>query len=80
MRGAKFDQGVGQTVLVASGVTTFGTEAAARYFVNPKLFSTLLKNAPTDWNTKSFQAVIHVSVVGTTIVNPTVVSTHFWSA
>lgn len=75
-----FDQGVGQTVLVASGVTTFGTEAAARYFVNPKLFSTLLKNAPTDWNIKSFQAVIHVSVVGTTIVNPTVVSTHFWSA
>ena len=75
-----FDEGVGQTVLVASGVTTFGTEAAARYFVNPTLFSTLLNDAPTHWHTKSFQAVIHVSVVGTTIVNPTVISTHFWSA
>jgi hypothetical protein len=75
-----FDKSVGQIVLVASGVTTFGTEAAARYFVNPTLFSTLLKDAPTDWHTKSFQAVIHVSIVGTTILNPTVISTRFWSA
>ena len=75
-----FDKSVGQTVLVASGVTTFGTEAAARYFVHPTLLSALLKDAPTDWHTKSFQAVIHVSVVGTTILNPTVITTHFWSS
>lgn len=75
-----FDKSVGQTVLVASGVTTFGTEAAARYFVNPTLFSTLLKGAPADWQTKSFQAVIHCSIVGTTILSPTVITTHFWSS
>ena len=75
-----FDKSVGQTVLVASGVTTFGTEAAARYFVNSTLLSELLKNAPTDWDTKSFQAVIHVSIVGTTVLNPTIIATHFWSS
>ena len=75
-----FDKSVGQIVLVASGVTTFGTEAAARYFVNPTMFSALLKDAPTDWHTKSFQAVIHVSIVGTTIVNPTIITSHFWSS
>lgn len=74
-----FNDGVGQTVFVASGVTTFGTEAAARYLVEPALFSTLLKNAPADWQKKNFQAVIHISVVGTTIANPSVVSTYFWS-
>lgn len=74
-----FNEGVGQTVLVASGVTTFGTEAAARYLVEPALFSALLKDAPTDWYKKNFQAVVHVAVVGTTISNPSVVSTHFWS-
>lgn len=75
-----FDEGVGQTVLVASGVTTFGTQAAARYFVDASLLSTLLKDAPTNWHQKNFQAVVHVAVVGTTISSPTVVSTHFWSA
>ena len=50
-----FDKSVGQIVLVASGVTTFGTEAAARYFVNPALFSTLLKDAPTDWRQRVFR-------------------------
>lgn len=75
-----FDSGVGQTVFVASGVTTFGTEAAARYLVESALFSTLIKDAPADWHKKNFQAVIHMSVIGTTIANPTIVSTHFWSA
>ena len=65
---------------VASGVTTFGTEAAAGYLVEPALFSTLLKNAPADWHKKNFQAVIHISEIGTTITNTTGVSTHFWSA
>jgi hypothetical protein len=74
-----FDNSVGQTVLIATGVTTFGTLAAARYLVEESLFSKLLERAPNDWHKKNFQAVIHVTVVGTTIVGPSVVATHFWS-
>ena len=74
-----FDNSVGQTVLIATGVTTFGTLAAARYLVDESLLSKLLEHAPTDWYKKNFQAVVHVAVVGTTIVGPSVVATHFWS-
>ena len=48
----RFDNGIGQAVFVASGVTTFGTEAAARYLVEPADFLTPLKNAPADWYKK----------------------------
>ncbi len=74
-----FDNSVGQTVLIATGVTTFGTLAAARYMVEESLFSKLLEHAPKDWRPKNFPAVVHVAVVGTTIVGPSVVATHFWS-
>ena len=74
-----FDNSVGQTVLIATGVTTFGTLAAARYLTDESLFTKLLEHAPNDWRKKNFQAVIHVAVVGTTVVGPSVVATHFWS-
>lgn len=68
----------GQIVLIAAGVTTFGTESAAEYLFDPSLFSQLMRNAPNDWEKKSFEAVIHTSIIGTTPGKPNVVATHFW--
>ncbi len=73
-----FDPASGQVVLIAAGITTFGTEGAADIFFDPKLFSALLKQAPSNWETKNFQAVIRVSIVGTTPSSHQVVASYFW--
>lgn len=73
-----FDPVTRQIVLVAGGITTFGTEGAASVFFDSELFSDLLKDAPRNWETKNFQAVIHVSIIGTTPSAPRCVAAQFW--
>jgi len=73
-----FDAESGQIVLIAAGLTTFGTEAAANVFFDPELFSSLVQHAPGGWETKNIEAVIRVSIIGTTPSSPQLVATHFW--
>jgi hypothetical protein len=73
-----FDAESGQIVLVAAGITTFATEAAASVLFDPESFSSMVKQAPGNWETKNFEAVIRVSIIGTTPSSPQLVATHFW--
>ncbi len=73
-----FDSATGQIVLLAVGTQTFGTEGAANLLFYPELFNEVVKQAPADWESKNLQAVIRVSVIGTTPSNPEVIATHFW--
>lgn len=73
-----FDSVTGQIVLIAVGTQTFGTEGAASAFFDPDLFAGLVKQAPTNWETKNIQAVIRVSMIGTTTSPPQLIATHFW--
>ncbi|WP_188759016.1 hypothetical protein [Edaphobacter acidisoli] len=73
-----FDSESGQIILIAAGLTTFATEGAGSILFDPALFAAILRNAPTDWETKNFQAVIHVSIIGTTPSSPTIVASYFW--
>jgi hypothetical protein len=73
-----FDAASGQIVLLAGGLTTFGTEAAASVFFDPAGFAEMVKQAPADWTTKNLQAVVRASIIGTTPSSPQIVATHFW--
>ncbi|MBS1813344.1 MAG: hypothetical protein JSS87_00545 [Acidobacteria bacterium] len=73
-----FDAASGQIILIAAGITTFGTESAAHFFFRPDLFSQIVQGHDSNWQKKNFQAVIHVSVIETTPSTPTLVATHFW--
>ena len=73
-----FDAATRQISLIAVGIRTFGTEGAASILFDPELFSELLKSAPSNWETKNFQALIRVSVIGTTPSSPQFVATYFW--
>jgi len=73
-----FDVASGQIVFLAVGTQTFGTEGAASLLFDPELFASLLKQAPSYWETKNFQAIIRVSVIGTATSSPQLVATHFW--
>jgi hypothetical protein len=73
-----FDENSGQIIFIAAGITTFGTQSAASFLFSDDLFPALLKNAPSDWNTKNFQAVIQTTIIGVTPSTPHVVDTYFW--
>lgn len=73
-----FDSSTGQIVFLAVGTQTFGTEGAANLLFYPELFSGVAKQAPSNWQTLNIQAVIRVSVIGTTPSTPELVATHFW--
>jgi hypothetical protein len=73
-----FNSESGQIVFLAVGTQTFGTEGAANLLFSPELFSSLIKQGPINWETKNFQAVIRVSVIGTTPSNPQLVASYFW--
>ncbi len=73
-----FDAESGQIVMIAAGITTFGTAGAAELLFNPDWFSGLIKQAPQGWQTRNFEAVVRVSVIGMVTSPPQVVATHFW--
>jgi hypothetical protein len=73
-----FDPESGQIVMIAAGITTFGTEGAASLLFNPVWFAQLLKQAPQGWQTKNFEAVVRVTIIGMATSLPSVVATHFW--
>ena len=73
-----FDSNSGQTIMVAAGITTFGTESAAMMLFDSGQFSKLVNGAPHDWDKKNFQAVVHISIIGTTPSSPRVVASYFW--
>ena len=73
-----FDSVSGQIVFLAVGTQTFGTEGAASLLFDPALFARFIQHAPSDWEMKNFQAVIRVSVIGTTPSPAEIVATYFW--
>jgi len=73
-----FDSISGQIVFLAVGTWTFGTEGAASLLFQPDHFSALMQQAPKNWESKNFQAVVRVSVIGNTSSPPQIVASHFW--
>lgn len=73
-----FDSSSGQIVFLAVGTWTFGTEGAASLLFDPDQFAALVKHAPTDWETKNFEAVVRVSIIGNTPSVPQIVASYFW--
>lgn len=73
-----FDKESGQIAMIAGGITTFGTEAAAAVFFGTPAFDDLIRQAPKGWETKNFEAVVHVSIIGATPGSPQLVASHFW--
>jgi hypothetical protein len=61
-------------LILLSGATQYGTEAAASMATNPGLFSATLKNLPKDWENKNLEIVIHVKVIGNTPASPEIVA------
>jgi hypothetical protein len=73
-----FSPDTNQPVIVAAGLSIYGTQAAGEFLTSPSLLSAAVRDAPKDWQKKNFQFVLHTKVLGKTPGTPTVVAKHFW--
>ena len=72
------DPHIGQTVISAGGIATYGTQAAGDFLTSPEQFREALRGAPRDWARKNIQVVLEVKVADGTPGPPHVLAAHFW--
>jgi hypothetical protein len=73
-----FNPTTGQAVVIAAGITHYGTHAAGEFVTNKAYFSEALSHAPRDWYRKNIQVVLSTKVVSGTHGPPKVIAVHFW--
>lgn len=73
-----FDSKSGRLVIIAAGVSTFGTQAAAEFLTEPSRLTELAARAPQRLHKANFQVLLHTKVIGNTPTPARIVDTHFW--
>lgn len=73
-----FDPTTEQTVVIAAGITHYGTKVAAEFLTNDAYFAEALSNAPDDWHKKNMQVVLSTKVMSGTHGPPKLLAVHFW--
>ena len=61
-----------------AGITQYGTDAGADLVTNADLMAEALRGAPTGWQKRNLQLVLHVKVISGAPSTPKVVAAHFW--
>jgi hypothetical protein len=67
-----------QVVVVAAGITHYGTQAAGELLSNPAYFAEAVQHAPRDWSRKNMQIVLSAKVMAGTAGPPQILKVHFW--
>ncbi len=73
-----FDSNTGELLIVAAGITQYGSRAAGEFLTSAQLLSALAAKAPNDWPKKNLQVLLHTKIVGDTPGPPSIVATYFW--
>ena len=73
-----FHPDTGTLVVLLSGITDYGTEAAADLVSSPARLATAVRNLPPDWPKRNLQLVIHTRVITGEAAAPRVVASYVW--
>jgi hypothetical protein len=65
-------------VIIAAGLTQYGTIGAGEFLSNQEYFSEVAKGLPKDWQRKNLQIVLSVPVVNRISGRPRILATHVW--
>jgi hypothetical protein len=65
-------------VVLAGGLTGYGTIAAGEFLSNPAYMEAIAKQLPKNWERKNVQILIATKVIGGKSGPPRVLITHFW--
>ncbi len=72
------DPNTDRMVIVAAGITHFGTEAAGEFLTNSDYFKDAVSKLPGNWANKNLQIVLQVPVVRGESGRPRVLATYVW--
>ncbi|PWT98007.1 MAG: hypothetical protein C5B51_30165 [Terriglobia bacterium] len=61
-----------------AGITQYGTDGGADLITKPDLLAEGLSDAPSGWQTKNMQLVLHVKVIAGSPSSPKIVAKYFW--
>ena len=73
-----FDSSTRNVSVSVSGLTSFGSQAAAAVLTNPDGWKRVLAETPPDWTRRNIQIVLHTALVGRTPSTARVVAVHCW--
>lgn len=73
-----FHPDTGTLVVLLSGITDYGTEAAADLVCSPSRLAAAVKGLPPDWPKRNLQLVIHARVISGEAAMPRVVASYVW--
>jgi hypothetical protein len=65
-------------VIIAAGLTHYGTIGAGEFLSNQEYFSEAVRRLPRDWQKKNLQIVLSVPVVNRISGRPRILATHVW--
>jgi hypothetical protein len=65
-------------VVLAGGLTGYGTIAAAEFLTRPGYVDAIVSDAPRNWERKNLQIVISTKVINGKSGPPKLVKRHFW--
>jgi hypothetical protein len=72
------DPATERMVVLAGGLTGYGTIAAGEFLTNPEYMASIAVKAPRNWAHKNVQIVISTRVINGKSGPPKVLMTHFW--
>jgi len=73
-----FDRQTHTMIVLVSGCTQYGTEAAAELITDPNLLAEALHGAPDGWQRKNLQLVLHMKVIANAPASPQVIASYYW--
>ena len=65
-------------VIIAAGLTQYGTIGAGEFLTNPQYFSEAARTLPANWQKRNLQIVLRVPVVNRISGRPRILATHLW--
>lgn len=72
------DTTTNRPVIIAAGITRYGTMAAGDFLTNPEYFAEAVSHFPAGWQKKNLQVVLRVPVVNHVAGRPRVLATSAW--
>lgn len=65
-------------VIIAAGLTQYGTMGAGEFVTNSEYFAEAARRLPADWPKRNLQIVLRVPVVNRIPGRPRILATHMW--
>lgn len=72
------DVNTDRPLVIAAGITQYGTMAAGEFLTDPEYFAELIPKLPKNWEKRNLQVVLRVPVVDRASGRPRVLDTYVW--